>query len=286
MTSAVLFKYPEIVCASLIGIVMLIMQARQNDDERSFHLPAYLAEPAKGLLVLMPQNYMIWLNRSLMQANLRSNLSFGDFAGAKLYLPVLALGLAFYFPLHYTVIACLLLHWLPDLYLHLRVQRRRAEISKSLPQAIDLMVLCVDAGLGLDATLQRIATEDSELASALNDELLILGREILLGVDRERAYGDLYKRTGVDELKTLGSALHQASILGLSVAKILRSQSDLLRKRQSQKAEEKAMKMPIYMAFPLWFCVMPALMLLVLGPSLIRFYHSMSATGAIAGGGG
>jgi tight adherence protein C len=86
----------------------------------------------------------------------------------------------------------------------------------------------------------------------------------------------------VDELKSLGSALHQASILGLSVAKILRAQSDFLRKRQSQKAEEKAMKMPIYMAIPLWFFVMPALMLLVLGPSLIRFYHSM----AVAAGGG
>jgi tight adherence protein C len=224
----------------------------------------------------MPPKYLAWLNRSLVQGNLRSNMSFGDFAGAKLYLPILALLLTFYFPPYVALVAALLLYFLPDLYLKVRVHRRQSEIQRALPQVIDLMVLCVDAGLGLDATLQRIASENSELASALNDELVVLGREILLGVDRERAYGELYNRTGVDELKTLGSALHQASVLGLSVAKILRAQSDFLRKRQSQKAEEKAMKMPIYMAFPLWFCVMPALMLLVLGPSLIRFYHSMS----------
>jgi tight adherence protein C len=279
MPVAVLLKYPEIVCASLIGVVLLIMGARQSDDRDRFHLPHYVAEPAKALLMLMPDKYLLWVNRCLVQGNLRSNMSFGDFAGAKLYLPISATLLAFYLPLYVAAIAALILFWLPDLYLTVRVHRRRSEIQKALPQAIDLMVLCVDAGLGLDATLQRIASENSELTSALNDELVILGREILLGVDREKAYGELYNRTGVDELKTLGSALHQASILGLSVAKILRAQSDLLRKRQSQKAEEKAMKMPVYMAFPLWFCVMPALMLLVMGPSLIRFYHAMSGGG-------
>ena len=103
----------------------------------------------------------------------------------------------------------------------------------------------------------------------------LLGREVLLGMDRERAYRELYHRTGVDELKTLGSALAQANKLGLSIARILRAQSEFIRKRQGQKAEENAMKMPIYMAFPLWFFIMPSLMLLVLGPSLIKFYQHM-----------
>jgi tight adherence protein C len=142
------------------------------------------------------------------------------------------------------------------------------------------MVLCVDAGLGLDAALQRIATEATGITNALNDELGLLGREILLGMDRERAYRELYNRTGVDELKTLGSALAQANKLGLSIARILRAQSEFIRKRQGQKAEENAMKMPIYMAFPLWFFIMPSLMLLVLGPSLIKFYQHMQVASA------
>jgi tight adherence protein C len=164
---------------------------------------------------------------------------------------------------------------LPDLILIICYKRRRREIHDSLVQAIDLMVLCVDAGLGLDATVQKIATGDTGLTNALNEELNILGREILLGLDREKAYQDLYNRTGVDELKTFGSALAQANKLGLSIAEILRAQSEFIRKKQSQKIEEKAMKMPVYMAFPLWFCIMPSLMLLVLGPSLIKFYHQM-----------
>jgi len=116
------------------------------------------------------------------------------------------------------------------------------QIRKELPQALDLMVLCVDAGLGLDSALQKISMENTALNSALADELRILGREILLGMDREKAYQDLYLRNGVDELKTLGSALHQASKLGLSVAKILRAQSDFICKKHSQRAEESAMK--------------------------------------------
>jgi len=144
-----------------------------------------------------------------------------------------------------------------------------------LPRALDLMVLCVDAGLGLDSTLQKIANEKAAIAVALNDELQILGRDLLLGMDRERAYQELFNRTGVDELRTLGSALYQASKLGLSIARILRAQSEFIRKKQSQKAEEKALKMPIYMVFPMWFCIMPSLLVVVLGPSLLRFFQQL-----------
>ncbi|MBS2007284.1 MAG: type II secretion system F family protein [Cyanobacteria bacterium SZAS TMP-1] len=281
MSITLLYQYPEVVFASIIGVVMLLLNGRNDAPGygEGVHAPAFLAEPAKTLLLYLPKNYLLWINRSLMHAGLRTNLSFGDFAAAKIYLPLLALPLAFFFLPYIAVIVALVLFWVPDLYLKVRVYKRQTEIQRALPQAIDLMVLCVDAGLGLDATLQRIASENSELLSALNDELLVLGREILLGADREKAYADLYTRTGVDELKTLGSALNQASVLGLSVSKILRAQSEFLRKRQSQKAEEKAMKMPVYMAFPLWFFIMPALMLLVLGPSLIRFYNTMSMGG-------
>jgi tight adherence protein C len=180
------------------------------------------------------------------------------------------------------VLAISLLVWfLPDLALLAFVQHRQQLIRQSLPQALDLLVLCVDAGLGLDAALQRISRDEGVLSNALNDELNILSREIFLGRERENSYQDLFTRTGVDELKTLGSALGQASKLGLSVSTILRAQSELIRKRQSQKAEEKALKMPIYMAFPLWFLIMPSLMLLVLGPSLIRFYQALHGTNGL-----
>jgi tight adherence protein C len=101
---------------------------------------------------------------------------------------LLALLLTFYLPMHVAAIAALVLFFVPDLFLAVVIARRRGEIERALPQAIDLMVLCVDAGLGLDATLQRIASEQSGLSSALNEELTILSREILFGIDREKTH--------------------------------------------------------------------------------------------------
>src|SRR5471030_1369385 len=137
MQATLLLQYPEIVCASLIGMIMLVMGVGQNEDGGRFHLPAYMAEPAKALLMVLPQKYLLWVNQALMQGNLRSNMSLGDFAGAKLYLPLFALILTFYFPPHVALIAAVILNWLPDLYLNIRVQKRRSQISRALPQAID-----------------------------------------------------------------------------------------------------------------------------------------------------
>ena len=267
-----LFQYPEFMLAVVLLLLILFSSGREQGE---LHWPSWLAQPAKSCLSLAPDSYLLWINKSLTYAGWRNNLSFGDFAAYKMYLPFLAVFFSLFMPL-YAVIALAALVWFAaDLFLIACVKKRQISIRRSLPQALDLMVLCVDAGLGLDATLQRIASEATGISSALNDELGLLGREVLLGMDRERAYRELYNRTGVDELKILGSALAQANKLGLSIARILRAQSEFMRTRQGQKAEESAMKMPVYMAFPLWFFIMPSLMLLVLGPSLIKFYQHM-----------
>ena len=271
MQASALLEYPEFILAALLGIIVLI----GSRQEETWHWPNLLAQPAQAMLTRAPQKYVSWLSKMLLQADWRNNKSFADFACYKIYSVLLSLVLLLV--LAPQMVACLVFvcWFVPDLVLLAVVKRRQNEIHDSLPQALDLMVLCVDAGLGLEATLHRIALENTSIAKALYNELNILGRDILLGMDRERAYQELFARTGVDELKTLGSALGQASKLGLSISRILRAQSEFIRKKQSQRIEEKAMKMPIYMAFPLWFCIMPALMLLVLGPSLIRFYHQL-----------
>jgi tight adherence protein C len=186
-------------------------------------------------------------------------------------MPLLASTTLCFLPTANSALIIVLAFFLPDLFLVHRSNKRQTSIRETLPQALDLMVLCVDAGLGLDATLQRIAAERTDTASALNDELGVLGRDVLLGMERDRAYQELYKRTGVEELKALGSSLNQSAKLGISIAKILRSQADFLRMKLAQKAEEKAAKLPIYMSFPLWFCIMPALMVILLAPSMITF---------------
>lgn len=271
MQVSALLQYPEFVLATVLGVLALFSVRK----EASWYWPDTLVRPATIVLSIAPQSYIDNLHKMLIQANWRNNRSFGNYACYKVYSLFLPLMLIPFMALHMVLALAFICWFLPDLILYACVKRRQTEIHDSLPQALDLMVLCVDAGLGLEATLHKIATENSGIAKALYDELNILGRDILLGMDRERAYQELYNRTGVDELKTFGSALGQATKLGLSISRILRAQSEFIRKKQSQKIEEKAMKMPVYMAFPLWFCIMPCLMLLVLGPSLIKFFHQL-----------
>jgi len=275
MQATALLNYPEFFLAGLLSLFVIF---GSGSETRGMHWPGWLATPAASVLALLPEDYLNWIRKTLMFAGWRSNLSFGDCACWKLYPSLISLLASAFVPLHLVLALLLFAFFSPDLTLAVLVRRRQNQIRLALPQALDLMVLCVDAGLGLDATLQKVSTDESGIGKALNDELAILGGEILLGVDRDKAYQDLYLRTGAQELKTLGSALNQANKLGLSVAKILRAQSDYVRKKTSQRAEEKALRMPIYMAFPLWFCIMPSLLLLALGPSLIRFYYALGAS--------
>ncbi len=272
MSASVLWDYPEFFLAALAGAIFFMLN-RTATGFRVF-LPTFITEPAVTVVSALPAGYVTWLMRSQNWSGWRSNTAFGVLASVKIYVPILLLSLlTFVEPLIVLPVA-LIAFFVPDIVIAVNAKRRQQQIRESLPQALDLMVLCVDAGLGLDATLQRIAAEKTIVAVALNEELRTLGRDVVLGMERERAYQELFRRTGVDELKALGSSLNQSAKLGLSIAKVLRTQTDFLRMKLSQKAEEKAAKLPILMAFPLWFCVMPALMVVLLAPSLITFFEN------------
>lgn len=272
MDMQLLLDYPEYIAALAVGIALLIAFLNDNDGRK--YLPVWISEPAVSMVLLLPRQYGETLVSMLNLSGHRSNTAFGFLSSCKVY-GCLILSLAsFAFPLFLVLPAILLIFFIPDLVLFVRVKQRQKQIRESLPQALDLMVLCVDAGLGLDATIRRIASEKSVASNALNDELLTLGRDIMLGMSREHAYQELYARTGVEELKALTASLNQSAKLGLSVARILRNQAEFLRSKLAQKAEEKAAKLPIYMAFPLWFCVMPALMVILLAPSIITFIQN------------
>ncbi|HMP51004.1 MAG TPA: type II secretion system F family protein, partial [Candidatus Melainabacteria bacterium] len=267
-TMSAAMQYPEFILAFCLGLVFLVKNQRSPGN-----LPLWLTAPALVLMRRLPVGYQRWLAKLQLWSGWRSNTAFGALAAAKIY-PVILTGFSgIFLPLWLTVLLTIPAFFTADLVLLVLSRRRKARIKESLPQALDLMVLCVDAGLGLDATISRIASEKSAVRHDLNDELMILGRDILLGMEREKAYQDLYSRTGVEELKSLGASLNQAAQLGISISKILRAQSEFLRTKLSQQAEEKAAKLPIYMAFPLWFCIMPALMVIVLAPSFITFFE-------------
>jgi len=277
--------YPEFSAAAMICAVFILL--RWKNGAKSNFSAAWLMEPAVSLVSLLPAPYVNKLVTGLNHSGYRNNQSFGMLCSLKIYacLLIAAAFCAFTHPA-ITIAGAVSLFFLPDALLFLKVRRRQKEIRQALPQALDLMVLCVDAGLGLDATIRRIASENTVVSNALNEELLTLGRDILLGMSRQRAYQELYNRTGVEELRALTSALNQSTKLGLSIARILRGQADFLRTKLAQKAEEKSAKLPIYMAFPLWFCVMPALMVILLAPSIITFMQNAPTSISSAAGAG
>ena len=273
-----LTTYPELAAAAVLLLVLLLLvlsRSKTTNQASAFLLPAFLSEPAVYLLRLAPGNYLVWLQQRLVFAGLRNNLYFGSLCAAKVYHCLLTIFLPLFVHPGFALLALVVLFFSPDCLLAFLAKKRQQSVADSLPQVIDLMVLCVDAGLGLDATIQKVASERTALSSAINDELLTLSRDVLLGMNREKAYQELYNRTGVDELRSLSSALNQSAQLGISVSKVLRNQAEFLRNKLGQKAEEKAARLPVLMAFPLWFCIMPTLMVLVLAPSLIIFFEQV-----------
>lgn len=155
---------------------------------------------------------------------------------------------------------------LPHVWLSQRIGQRQTVIIKSLPDAFDLITTCVEAGLGLDAALQRVA---EKVEGPFADELRRTLRDISLGRMRRDALKELGDRTGVPDLITFVNAVIQAERMGSSVGAVLRVQSEQLRVRRRQRAEEQAYKAPVKMIFPLVLCIFPTLFIVILGPAVI-----------------
>jgi tight adherence protein C len=161
---------------------------------------------------------------------------------------------------------------LPDLLLWSRGRERQGLIQKELPDTMDQLTISVEAGLGFDAALTRVASTGQ---GPLAEELQRLLGEIKVGVPRREALRHLLDRTDVQELRHFVLALQQAEEYGLPVARVLRVQSAELRVKRRQRAEEQAMKIPVKIVFPLVLCIFPALFVVLLGPAVIRVMRTL-----------
>jgi tight adherence protein C len=168
------------------------------------------------------------------------------------------------------LIAAAIGYYLPNAVLAHMVERRQRTILESFPDALDLLTVCVEAGLGLDAALLRVATEMEATSPVLSEELHLVNLELRAGSSKEKALRNLSLRTGVEDVDTLVAMLIQAERFGTSVADSLRVHSDALRTKRRLRAEEAAAKIPIKLLFPLIFCIFPSMMLVLLGPAFIR----------------
>jgi len=213
--------------------------------------------------------------RRLVTAGFRRKDAAVLFYGVKLGLAILLL-LAFaaggYIssnPLLYIVLSVLFGAMGPDFWMSRRIKRRKENIQLAIPDALDLTVVCVEAGLGLDQSLMRIGQEIRPIHRDLSDELRLLNLEVNAGKSRVQSLRNLAGRTEVDDLKALVAVLIQTDRFGTSVAQSLRVFSDSLRVKRRQRAEERSAKTTIKMIPPLVFFIMPAIFVVVLGPAII-----------------
>ena len=165
----------------------------------------------------------------------------------------------------------------PPVFLRGRIRRRKQEVLRYLPDALDLLVICVEAGLGLNQAIARMASEIGHFSPVTAAEFSQVNLEIRAGAPREDALRGLGARTDLHELRALASMLVQTDRFGTSVAQALRVHADGLRTRWQQRVEEAAAKTSIKLVFPLVLCILPVLFVIILGPIIIRMMRSFAA---------
>jgi tight adherence protein C len=177
-----------------------------------------------------------------------------------------------------TVIFAVLGYTLPALWLGGKIRSRKDVVIKALPDALDLLTICVEAGLGFDQAMQKVAEKwDNELSRAFARVL----QEVRLGKTRREALRDMSDRMDVTDMTSFIAAVIQSEQLGVSMAKVLRIQSDQMRVRRRQRAEEKARQAPVKMLFPLVFLIFPSIFIVLLGPAVLQL---MTTSNPLSGG--
>lgn len=175
----------------------------------------------------------------------------------------------------YSVMCALIGFYLPNLWLKLKIANRKDKIQKGFPDALDLMVVCVEGGMGLDASINRIGEEMKLSNKALSEEFRLLNLEMRAGKSRREALKNLALRTDVEDVNSLVTLLIQTERFGTSIAQALRVHSDFMRTKRYQRSEELAAKLPVKLIFPLILFIFPSLLITILGPAVIVIVRSI-----------
>lgn len=296
---AFLFGIFVLVAGGLIGVVMVLRPsaaqerlrqleqggapgATGSDGQRVMEWVAQMTAPLSQLAAPEEGFEKSSMKLRFLHAGIRAPSAPAAFFGIKavltLGLPLLAYGamlLGDAAPKGNATLMLLLLaaaigYYLPNVVLGRLVTARQREIFESFPDALDLMTVCVEAGLGTESALSRVAEDLALKSEALSDELRLVNLELRAGADRERALRNLAIRTGVEEVGAFVTMVSQAERFGTSIAASLRVHSDMLRTRRRQRAEEAAAKISLKLLFPLIFCIFPALLVVLMGPAVIQ----------------
>ena len=225
------------------------------------------------------------LRKRLGEAGFRGDSAPGIFLSLKFALllagfvlfggPILLLQGATFQAFGYTIMGAGIMFYLPDFGVWFISKGRKSSIFLSLPDALDLLVVCVEAGLGLDQALRRVSDELSSTYKVISDEFGLCNMQLQMGRPRNDVLHELGQRTGVDDLRSLAAILIQADKFGSSIARALRTQSEAMRTRRRQIAEEKAAKTAVKLIFPLVLFIFPAIFVVLVGPAAITMMNEM-----------
>jgi tight adherence protein C len=224
--------------------------------------------------------------RKLAYAGYYRKTAIYNFYGAKIILTLAFIGMVLVVPFFIRIpfnnlilliyIAGAIGFFIPNVVIYLQKESRHEEFFHSLPDMLDLLIVCLDAGLGLDAALRRISDEFSISCKTLAEELQITCNSMRLGQPRREALKELAERTGSDDLRTFTTVILQAERYGTSVTNALRVHAEDLRTKRRQYAEEMAAKTSVKMVFPLIVFIMPAIFIVTAGPAVIRIIQTFS----------
>lgn len=262
---------------------LVSMQTRAQLMERSLAERAIAPIVQRvGSIVLRytPQGWVRRTRERLTLAGWQEILDVNSWGAIRLVSLVLGVIGAFVLPVDFTgpqrLLAIFLMigagFALPDAVLNRRIEDRRNAMRKELPEILDLLVISVEAGLGFDAAMARVI---ESVEGEMSMEFARMQSQTRVGVSRRDALEQLGERTDVDELRSFILAMNQADSFGVSISRVLRVQSEEMRTRRRQRAQERAFAAPVKMVFPLVLCVFPAMFVLLIGPAAIQLRNSL-----------
>lgn len=244
---------------------------------------ASLLEPIGNLLPSSPQDSLA-AKHELIAAGFRSGSAVAVYSGIKimLVLVLVVVGVVFRNRIQNPLLHLMLPvagggigYFLPGFVLGRLVKSRHEQIRMSLPDVLDLLVICTEAGCGLDQAIVNVSRELKTVHRAVAEELSMVNMEIMAGKSRADALRNFARRTDEDEVKKLVAILIQTDKFGTSVADALRTQSDFLRIRRRQEAEERAGKVGVKLVFPIFFFCLPSLMVVTAGPGMLQLFNNL-----------
>jgi len=262
----------------------VVVEKKRN----AFEMISEVLSPIGELLPMSPQDTAL-ARRELVAAGIRNESAVQVLFGSKLLLATLFLGVALMFrpqianpilKLVAPIAGAFVGFSLPSFLLNRRVERRHSEIRLSLPDVLDLLVICTEAGCGLDQALVNVSRELKTTHAAVSEELGIVNMEIMAGTTRSEALRSFGRRVGEEEIKKLVAMLIQTDRFGTSVAEALRTQSDYLRIRRRQEAEERAGKVGVKLVFPIFFFCLPSLLVVTAGSGILQLLHNIGSINA------